>query len=77
MDQKCTLTQKDMFDYGYLWPGMTPLTRDEALSRYDNGLCVYRLNDDDSEGEVAERCEIERHEGMFGYETPDYSADEI
>ena len=45
-----TLTYEDMSDYGYTWPGMLPLTKEEAIDIFQNkGLSVYRLFEDGTE----------------------------
>jgi len=31
-----TLTYEDMSNYGYTWPGMLPITFEEAVSYYNN-----------------------------------------
>ena len=74
MSRKYTLTKKAMYAYGYKWAGMMPLTTEEALSRYDNDMCVYRLYSDNTESAVEERSEIEEHDGIFGFEIPWYAA---
>lgn len=62
------LTINDMFEYGYKWGGMRPLTREEARSAFLSGRCVYRLYEDDTEGMVDSFEEFDTHGGMFGVE---------
>ncbi|GHU52501.1 hypothetical protein AGMMS49975_08430 [Clostridia bacterium] len=71
------LTQSDMLEYGYDWQGMQPMTREEALARYDSGHDVYLLYADGTEGGADSRAEIENFDGIFGFEIADYAESKI
>lgn len=67
------LSEQDMFDYGYTWDGMIPLTMDEALRVWDfENKPVYKLYDDGTESLIEDRDEIFIHHdvyhGIFGIE---------
>lgn len=66
------LSEQDMFDYGYTWDGMIPLTMDEALYIWDfENRPVYKLYDDGTESLVEHRDEFFNHyciNGIFGIE---------
>lgn len=61
------ITKKNMFDYGYCWGGMLPLQKDAAV-RYARKMQVFRLYEDNSEGEVDNGEDLMSHEGLFGIE---------
>lgn len=45
------VTVKEMNEYGYLWDGMLPLSKEVAEELFgEKNLPVYRLYGDDSEG---------------------------
>lgn len=62
----------DMYDYGYTWEGMLPLTRGRALELMDCGLSVFRLGRDGTEGMLGSREEIYAHDGLFGVEKEEW-----
>ncbi|GHV39781.1 hypothetical protein FACS189490_03910 [Clostridia bacterium] len=66
------LNQSDMNEYGYKWPGMQPLTQEEALACFDGGHGVLLLYPDDTEGYAESREQIEKFDGIFGFEIPGY-----
>ena len=48
-----TLTQEEMFEFGYKWERMQPLTLTEAMDLFNSGKCtVYALFADDTEAEM-------------------------
>ncbi len=53
-------------EYGYYYPGMQLLTKEEALNQYIEGRSVYLLYPDNTEGEAETREEINAFEGFFG-----------
>lgn len=63
--------KKEMNLFGYTWQGMTPVTEKDAVKFFNQGVEVFRLYSDNTEGLVESLEEIEQHErigGMFGIE---------
>ena len=58
----------DMQEYGYLYDGMLPVTRERALELDAAGLIVYILHEDNTESMVFDTEEIMEHGGLFGVE---------
>ena len=58
----------DMQEYGYLYDGMLPVTRERALELDAAGLTVYLLHEDNMESMVFDTEEIMEHGGLFGVE---------
>ena len=58
----------DMQEYGYLYDGMLPVTRERALELDAAGLTVYLLHEDNTESMVFDTEEIMEHGGLFGGE---------
>ena len=58
----------DMQEYGYLYDGMLPVTRERALELDAAGLTVYLLHEDNTERMVFDTEEIMEHGGLFGVE---------
>ena len=56
----------DMQEYGYLYDGMLPVTRERALELDAAGLTVYLLHEDNTESMVFDTEEIMEHGGLFG-----------
>jgi len=67
-DPSTTLT--DMYAYGYTWDGMIPLGKERALELFDAGHEIFSIYENDVEGVVRERGEIEGFEGLYGIENP-------
>ena len=65
-----TVTRSDMIAYGYTWEGMIPLGREKALELFDEGRGIFRLYENDAEGMVDSREEIDEFDGLFGIEDP-------
>jgi Large extracellular alpha-helical protein len=63
-----SVTQADMYAYGYSYDGMIPYDRDSALELFDSGHEIYLLYHNDAEGAASTREEIEAFDGMFGIE---------
>ncbi len=62
------MTYKEMFEHGYSWFGMMPLSTDEARQLFNKGTdTVYRLYEDDTEGEVEDIKDIVWW-GVYGVE---------
>lgn len=61
------VTKKNMFDYGYCWGGMLPMQKDAAV-RYARKMQVFKLYQDNSEGEVDNGEDLMNHDGLFGIE---------
>lgn len=55
---------------------MIPLSTDRALATFDAGYEVFRLYENDAEGLITERGEIEEHDGLFGTENPAWEKSE-
>ena len=62
----------DMQEYGYLYDGMLPVTRERALELDAAGLTVYLLHEDNTESMVFDTEEIMEHGGLFGVEHEDW-----
>ena len=60
------LSAADMREYGYLYDGMLPVTRERALELDAAGLTVYVLHEDNTESMVLDTDEIMEHGGLFG-----------
>ena len=58
----------DMQEYGYLYDGMLPVTRERALELDAAGLTVYLLHEANTESMVFDTEEIMEHGGLFGVE---------
>ncbi len=68
-----TITIKDRDEYGYTDNHLIPLKKDKALELFDKDLCpIYRLYEDNTEGMVNTRSEIESFSGIFGVEITDW-----
>lgn len=71
-----TLTYEDMSNYGYIWPGMLPLTKEEAIDIFQNkGLSVYRLFEDGTEKAIETIEDFDEFDAdidMFGVEEKDW-----
>ena len=71
-----TLTYEDMSNYGYTWPGMLPLTKEEAIDIFQNkGLSVYRLFEDGTEAAIEAIEDFDKFDAdidMFGVEEKDW-----
>ena len=65
-----TVTPTDMYAYGYSWDGMIPLGQERALELYDQGYGIFRLYENDAEGLIDTREEINVFDGLFGTEDP-------
>ncbi len=67
------ITIKARNEYGYISDELLPISKEKALSFFDDDLfTIYRLYEDNTEGEVDNRDEIENFGGMFGIETVDW-----
>ena len=62
----------EMWEYGYTWSEMLPLTKEKALELFDNDLPVFLLHNDGSETTVEDKEQITGHEGIFGIEKADW-----
>ena len=67
------ILRQQMHEYGYLWDGMFPITREQALQDWDDDSPCYLLYPDDTEGQASSREEIENFDGIFGHEDSNYS----
>lgn len=69
-----SITEEEMYEYGYLWDGMLPMEKEAALKLFGKFM-IYRLYEDDSDGIVNNTDEIEEHAkvgGIFGVEAGDW-----
>ena len=62
----------DMQEYGYLYDGMLPVTRERALELDAAGLTVYVLHEDNTESMVFDSQEIMDHGGIFGVDREEW-----
>ena len=65
------ITMQEMFDFGYKWDGMQPLTKSEAQKMWEERREVFLLYPDDTEAVVWSEFDFDEHEergGMFGIE---------
>ncbi len=62
----------DMQEYGYLYDGMLPVTRERALELDAAGLTVYVLHEDNTESMVFDPQEIMEHGGLFGVDREEW-----
>lgn len=66
-------TKEQMYEYGYTWDEMTPISIDMAEQLYDK-YELFLLYTDDTEAVVYSRDEMHEHVangGMIGVETSD------
>ena len=56
----------DMQEYGYLYDGILPVSKERALELDAAGLTVYLLHEDNTESMVFDTEEIMEHGGLFG-----------
>ena len=67
-----TITVQEMNEYGYKWDGMLPLQGEVARRLFENeGVEIYRIYGDNTEGAVLNADEISEHAaqgGIFGVE---------
>lgn len=67
-----SITVKEMNEYGYQWDGMLPLQEEAARRLFENeGVEIYRIYEDNTEGAVLSADEIREHAeqgGLFGVE---------
>lgn len=67
-----SITVKEMNEYGYQWDGMLPLHEEAARRLFENeGVEIYRIYEDNTEGAVLSADEIREHAeqgGLFGVE---------
>ena len=67
------ITIKARNEYGYISDELLPISKEKALSFFDDDLfTIYCLYEDNTEGEVDNRDEIENFGGIFGIETVDW-----
>lgn len=62
----------DMQEYGYLYDGILPVTRERALELDAAGLTVYVLHEDNTESMVFDTEEIMEHGGLFGVDREEW-----
>jgi hypothetical protein len=62
----------EMCYYGYTYENMLPLHQQTALDLFDADQTVYLLYPDNTEAMALDREEIEKHDGLFGIEKPDW-----
>lgn len=63
-----------MYEYGYSWDEMLPLTKDKASELFGEDVPVYQLHADGSETLMEDRAALEGHDGLFGVEKNDWNA---
>lgn len=65
------LTTNSLKEYGYLWDGMIPVSKNMALKLKSQGYQVYLLYSDNTERAVSSIRDITNHAqygGVFGVE---------
>ncbi len=66
------LAASDMEQYGYLYDGMLPVSKERALELDAAGLTVYVLHEDNTESMVFDSDEILQHGGLFGVDCEEW-----
>ena len=66
------ITVSEMYEYGYTWDKMLPLTQEKALELFERNLPVYMLYNDGSETMAEEKVQITSHDGIYGIEKEDW-----
>lgn len=69
-DTNISLTE--MYEYGYTWKEMLPLTKQKALELFERDYPVYLLHNDGTESAVEDIKQITEHKGIFGIEQSDW-----
>ena len=62
----------EMYDYGYTWEEMLPLTKERATELYEQGVSVCLLYPDGTETEADSISQIDGYNGIFGVEKKDW-----
>ncbi len=62
----------EMYDYGYTWEEMLPLTKERATQLYEQGVSVCLLYPDGTETEADSISQIDGFDGIFGVEKKDW-----
>ena len=68
-----TIEEKEMEEYGYTWKGLLPMRARSAKRLFENGVTVYELREDDTEGKV-EKVDDITNERLYGVEKLDWKA---
>lgn len=63
-----TVSMSSMLNFGYSYMGMLPLGKEKAIEFWEEGIPIYRLYYDETEGMVENLEEIMNHDGLFGVE---------
>lgn len=58
----------EMYEYGYSWDEMLPLTKERATEFFQNDVEIYQLHVDGAETLIEDMEDIEAHGGIFGVE---------
>lgn len=69
-----TLTQQDMYEYGYKWSKMLPLRKEKAEQLYKAGATIYVLGEDNRERLARENSDFLNKKGMYGIKKEDWRA---
>lgn len=72
-----SITEHEMFEYGYKWEGMLPMRAEMAFNYFELGIEVYAVYEDNTESLVSEVEEITIHAekgGLFGVQVDDWLA---
>lgn len=64
-NRDCAMTSKEMYEYGYKWYGMIPITAEEAR-KIASEVQIFKLYTDNTEGEINDKKEI-TDEFIYGY----------
>ena len=67
-----SVTEEDMYTYGYKWSGMIPLSFEKAKELWNQGFPIYHLTSNNTESLLDEKDDFEywneTSENMFGIE---------
>ena len=69
-----TLTQQDMYEYGYKWSKMLPLRKEKAEQLYKAGATIYVLGEDNRERLARENNDFLNKKGVYGIKKEDWRA---
>ena len=69
-----TLTQQDMYEYGYKWSKMLPLRKEKAEQLYKAGATIYVLGEDNRERPARGNNDFLNKKGVYGIKKEDWRA---
>lgn len=66
-----SVTVKEMYDYGYTWDGMLPVSK-ENVKGFSREFEIFKLYEDGTEALVSDETELDEHKGLFGITAEDW-----